>query len=196
MHGMLYVLRHGIEDRGVTLKMAAFKPETSKNPKVIDDYNANILECTRQFKYSTENENSIDMVLLLNGFPIVAIELKNQLTGQSIDYAKKQYMYDRNSKELCFQFNHRFLVYFAVDLYEIAMTTELKGKDTFFLPFNQGSNGAGNVGGAGNPTNSAGYTTSYLWEKVLQKDILMDILQRYMHLSEETKIDPKTGKKK
>ena len=196
MHGMLYVLRHGIEDRGVTLKMAAFKPETSKNPKVIDDYNANILECTRQFKYSTENENSIDMVLLLNGFPIVAIELKNQLTGQSIDHAKKQYMYDRNSKELCFQFNHRFLVYFAVDLYEIAMTTELKGKDTFFLPFNQGSNGAGNVGGAGNPTNSAGYTTSYLWEKVLQKDILMDILQRYMHLSEETKTDPKTGKKK
>lgn len=196
MHGMLYVLRHGIEDRGVALKVAAFKPETTKNPKVIDDYNSNILECTRQFKYSTENNNSIDMVLLLNGFPIVAIELKNQLTGQSVDNAKKQYMYDRNPKELCFQFNHRFLVYFAVDLYEVAMTTELKGDNTYFLPFNQGSNGAGNVGGAGNPTNEDGYTTSYLWEKVLQKDILLDILQRYMHLSEETKTDIKTGKKK
>ena len=105
-------------------------------------------------------------------------------------------MYDRNPKELCFQFNHRFLVYFAVDLYEVAMTTQLKGKDTFFLPFNQGSNGAGNVGGAGNPVNEDGYTTSYLWEKVLQKDVLMDILQRYMHLVEETKTDSKTGKKK
>lgn len=196
MHGMLYVLRHGIEDRGVKLKVASFKPETAKNPEVIANYEANILECTRQFKYSTENENSIDMVLLLNGFPIVAIELKNQLTGQSVDNAKKQYMYDRNPKELCFQFNHRFLVYFAVDLYEVAMTTQLKGKDTFFLPFNQGSNGAGNVGGAGNPVNEDGYTTSYLWEKVLQKDVLMDILQRYMHLSEETKVDTKTGKKK
>lgn len=195
MHGILYVLRHGIKDRGVTLKFASFKAETSLNPKVIEDYEANILTCTRQFRYSTENENSIDMVLLLNGFPIVAIELKNQLTGQSVENAKKQYMYDRNPKELCFQFDSRFLVYFAVDLYEVAMTTCLKGKDTFFLPFNQGSNGAGNVGGAGNPTNEDGYTTSYLWEKVLQKDVLMDIIQRYMHRSEEEKVNKKTGKK-
>ncbi len=106
-----------------------------------------------------------------------------------MENAKTQFMYDRNPKELCFQFNKRFLVYFAVDLYEIVMTTELKGKNTFFLLFNQGSNGPGNVGGAGNPENKEGYATSYLWESVLTKDVFMDILQRYIHLSvEETKI--------
>lgn len=196
MHGLLYVLRHGIEDRGIKLKIVAFKPETSLNPVVIENYNANLVECIRQFKYSTKNNNSIDMVLMLNGIPVVALELKNQLTGQSVENAKKQYMYDRDPKELCFGLNSRFLVYFAVDLFEVAMTTCLQGKDTFFLPFNMGSNGAGNVGGAGNPVNEAGYTTSYLWEKVLNKDVLMDILQRYMHMSVEEKIDTKTGKKK
>ena len=196
MHGLLHVLRHGIEDRGIKLKFVSFKPETSLNPAVIEKYNANIVECIRQFHYSTQNNNSIDMVLMLNGIPVVALELKNQLTGQSVENAKKQYMKDRDAKETCFGFNRRFLVYFAVDLFEVEMTTELKGKDTFFLPFNMGSNGAGNVGGAGNPVNEDGYTTSYLWEKVLQKDILLDILQRYMHLSVEEKIDTQTGKKK
>ncbi len=196
MHGMLHVLRHGVEDRGIKLKFASFKPETSLNPVVIENYNANIVECIRQFHYSTKNNNSIDMVLMLNGIPIVAIELKNQMTGQDVEHAKKQYRTDRDIKELCFGFNKRFLVYFAVDLFEVEMTTHLRGKDTFFLPFNMGSNGAGNVGGAGNPINEDGYTTSYLWEKVLQKDILLDILQRYMHLSIEEETDSKTGKKK
>ena len=196
MHGMLHVLRHGVEDRGIKLKFASFKPETSLNPVVIENYNANIVECIRQFHYSTKNNNSIDMVIMLNGIPIVAIELKNQMTGQDVEHAKKQYRTDRDIKELCFGFNKRFLVYFAVDLFEVEMTTHLRGKDTFFLPFNMGSNGAGNVGGAGNPINEDGYTTSYLWEKVLQKDILLDILQRYIHLSIEEETDSKTGKKK
>lgn len=196
MHGMLHVLRHGIEDRGIKLKFASFKPETSLNPAVIENYNANIVECIRQFHYSTQNNNSIDMVLMLNGIPVAALELKNQLTGQDVSDAKKQYRTNRDAKEICFGFNKRFLVYFAVDLFEVEMTTHLKGKDTFFLPFNMGSNGAGNVGGAGNPINEDGYTTSYLWEKVLKKDIFMDILQRYMHLSVEKKTDIKTGKEK
>lgn len=188
-NGLIHVLRHGINDRGVKINVAYFRPETTLNPDVIKLYEANILTCTRQFKYSTENENSIDMVLSLNGIPIIALELKNQITGQSVENAKYQFMYDRNPKELCFQLNKRFLVYFAVDLYEVAMTTQLKGKITYFLPFNQGSNGAGNVGGAGNPENQNGYATSYLWEKVLTKDILMDILQRFIHLSiDEIKI--------
>lgn len=193
-HGLLHVIRHGINDRGVRLKVAYFKPESTLNQDVIDKYNANILTCTRQFKYSTENENSIDMVLSLNGIPIVALELKNQLTGQSIQNAKTQFMYDRNPKEKCFHLNKRFLVYFAVDLYEVEMTTQLKGKNTFFLPFNQGTGGAGNVGGAGNPENPNGYATSYLWEKVLTKDSLMDILQRYMHLEVEEKTVIKNGR--
>lgn len=188
VNGLIHVLRHGINDRGVKINIAYFRPETTLNLDVIKLYEANILTCTRQFKYSTENKNSLDMVLSLNGIPIVAVELKNQITGQSVENAKTQFMYDRNPKELCFQLNTRFLVYFAVDLYEIAMTTQLKGKTTYFLPFNQGSNGAGNVGGAGNPENPTGYATSYLWESVPTKDVLMDIIQRYIHLSvEETK---------
>ena len=186
MHGLLHVLRNGINDRGIRLKLAYFKPESSLNPEVIEKYNANILTCTRQFKYSPRNENSIDMVLSLNGIPIVAMELKNQLTGQSVDNAKNQFMYDRNSSEKCFLLNQRFLVYFAVDLEEVWMTTELKGPKTRFMPFNQGSGGAGNVGGAGNPVNPDGYDTSYLWEQVLTKDTLMTIIHRYMHLEVKT----------
>jgi len=193
-HGLIHVLRHGINDMGVKINVACFRPETTLNPGVVQGYEANILTCTRQYKYSTENENSIDMVLSLNGIPIVALELKNQITGQGIENGKSQFMCDRNPKELCFQFNKRFLAYFALDLYEIAMTTHLKGKDTFFLPFNQGSNGAGNVGGAGNPQNAESYATSYLWESVLTKDVFMDILQRYIHLSVEEVKTYKDGK--
>jgi len=181
-NGLLYVLRNGISDRGAKIKIAAFRPESALNEKVIHDYQANRWTVTRQFAYSTQNHNTLDMALSLNGVPIVALELKNQIKGQSVDNAKKQFMYDRNPRELCFQFNKRFLVYFAIDLYEAWMTTKLSGDETSFLPFNQGSNGAGQVGGAGNPANPEGYATAYVWEKVLQKDTLMNILQRYMHL--------------
>lgn len=194
VNGLLHVLRNGINDRGVRLRTAYFRPESTLNYDVIERYNKNILTCTRQFKYSIENENSIDMVLSLNGIPIVAIELKNQITGQTVENAKMQFMYDRNPKENCLQFNKRFLVYFAVDLLDVYMTTQLKGKNTFFLPFNQGSNGAGNVGGKGNPENPDGYATSHLWETVLTKDVLMDIIQRYMHLDVDVKLTIKDGK--
>lgn len=195
-NGLIHVLRNGINDRGVKINIAYFKPESSLNPNILKLYNDNILTCTRQFAYSTENHNTIDMVLSLNGIPLVAIELKNQITGQSVENAKTQYMYDRNPKELVFQFNKRILVYFAVDLYEVWMTTKLDGKNTFFLPFNQGSNGAGNVGGAGNPENKDGYATSYLWEEVLVKDKLIDIIQRYIHLEVKNKTIIKNGKEK
>ncbi|MEH2959940.1 DEAD/DEAH box helicase family protein [Candidatus Merdisoma sp. JLR.KK006] len=191
--GLLYVLRHGFEDRGAKIEIVAFKENNNRSQKVIDDYNSNIVTCTRQFKYSAQNENSIDMVLSVNGIPLVALELKNQLTGQSIANAKKQFMYDRNPRELCFQFDKRFLVYFAVDLNEIAMTTRLAGKDTFFLPFNQGTNGAGEVGGAGNPENPNGYTTSYLWEKVLTRDNLLELIHKFIQRVEEEKILYKNG---
>lgn len=177
-HGILHVLRNGIHDRGIHLNIAAFKPESGRNEEVIKDYESNILTCTRQFKYSTMNENSIDMVLSLNGIPIIAIELKNQYTGQNVDNAKVQFMEDRDPRELCFR--ERFLAYFAVDHNEAWMTTKLAGNDTFFLPYNQGSGGAGNTGGAGNPPNPDGYPTSYIWEHVLAKDTLMTIIQSYM----------------
>jgi type I restriction enzyme R subunit len=194
-HGLIHVLRNGITDRGVKIKVCHFKPESSLNSIIQKNYEENILTCTRQFAYSTENKNTIDMVLSLNGIPVVAIELKNQITGQSVENAKKQFIYDRNPKEQCFQFNKRFLVYFAADLYNIEMTTKLAGQNTYFMPFNQGTGGAGKVGGAGNPQNPDGYNTSYLWENVLTKDSLMNILQRFLHLEKEKcKTIDKSGK--
>ena len=194
MHGLLKVLRDGVTDRGIRFKFAFFKPESRLNQKVIDNYNNNILTLTRQFYYSSQNRNSIDMVLSLNGIPIIGLELKNQLTGQTVDNGKYQFVENRNPREKCFNFNTRFLVYFALDHYDVEMTTELKGRDTFFLPFNQGSNGAGNVGGRGNPPNPDGYATSYLWEKVLKKDTLLDIIQRFIHLEEKTETRLVKGK--
>ena len=194
-YGLIYVLRNGVKDKGVDLKFAYFAPASSKNEDLVEKYNQNILSCTRQFAYSTQNHNTIDIVLSLNGIPVVAMELKNQLTGQSVENAKRQFMYDRDEKELCFRFNSRFLVYFCVDLYEVEMTTELKGDKTFFLPFNQGSNGAGNVGDAGNPPCEDGYATSYLWEKVLSRDMLLSLLKRYICKQEIESVSLKNGRK-
>ncbi len=115
----------------------------------------------------------------------VALELKNQLTGQDVNNAMRQFKQNRSSKEFCFRPNHRFLVYFAVDLYEAWMTTQLADGATRFLPFNQGGNGVGVTGGAGNPTNPNGYTTHYLWEEVLQRDSLMDLLHRFLSCVKE-----------
>lgn len=122
------------------------------------------------------------MVIAVNGIPVFAFELKNQYTGQNVNNAKRQWMYDRDPREICFQFNKRILAYFCVDQMEVWMTTKLDEKDTYFLPFNQGSNGAGNNGGKGNPANPDRYSTAYLWEKVFRKDSMMDILQKFIHL--------------
>jgi type I restriction enzyme, R subunit len=192
-HGMLYVLRNGITDRGVKFKLVSFKPVSKLNKQVTKDYAANLFTCTRQFAYSARNHNTIDLVLSVNGIPLVALELKNQIKGQTVEHAKKQFMFDRDPTEPMLKFNHRVLVYFAVDLYEAWMTTKLAKEKTYFLPFNQGSNGAGNVGGKGNPAVDDGYATAYLWKNVLQRDKLMDILHRFMNL--EVKEEVENGKK-
>lgn len=193
--GLVHVLRYGIKDRGMELRFAYFAPASNLNLDLVERYNKNILTCTRQFAYSTQNNNTIDVVLSLNGIPIVALELKNQLTGQSVENAKRQFMYDRDEKEFCFRFNNRFLVYFAVDLYEVAMTTHLQGDKTYFLPFNQGSNGAGNVGDGGNPECKNGYATSYLWEYILSPQMLLSILQRYISKQTTESISLMNGRK-
>lgn len=191
--GLLHVLRNGIEDMGCKLRVCYFKPESRLNPEAMERYEANILGCTRQFRYSTGNTNTIDMVLSVNGIPVVALELKNQLTGQDYACAINQYKNDRSSKEFAFRPNHRFLVYFAVDLYEVWMTTQLADGSTRFMPFNQGSNGAGQSGGAGNPANPNGYVTSYLWEEVLQRDSLLDLIQRFISNVKEKETEEKNG---
>ena len=194
-NGLVHVLRYGVKDRGMDLRFAYFAPASNLNEELVQKYKSNILTCTRQFAYSTQNHNTIDVVLSLNGIPVVALELKNQLTGQSVENAKRQFMYDRDEKEFCFKFNNRFLVYFAVDLYEVAMTTHLQGANTYFLPFNQGSNGAGNIGDGGNPECTDGYTTSYLWEYVLSPEMLLSIFQRYISKQTSESISLVNGKK-
>lgn len=180
--GLISVLRHGFKHRGIEFRVCYFKPESTLNDLAVKHYGQNICQCIRQWHYSEQNNNSVDMMLAVNGIPVVAIELKNQLTGQSIDNAKRQWMFDRDPKEPAFRLNHRILVFFAVDLYEAVMTTKLNGAKTFFFPFNQGSNGPGNDGGAGNPeTKDGDYVTSYLWKDVLQKDSLLDILQKFVN---------------
>ncbi|MCI6435895.1 MAG: DEAD/DEAH box helicase family protein [Clostridiales bacterium] len=179
-YGLLEVLRHGFKHRGITFRVCYFKPESKLNQTAADLYAANEITCNRQWFYSAETHNSVDMVLAINGIPVFAFELKNQYTGQNVDNAKRQWMYDRDPREICFQFNKRILAYFCVDQLEVWMTTRLAGKDTYFLPFNQGSNGAGNDGGKGNPVNPDGYPTAYLWEDVFRKDSMMDIVQKFI----------------
>ena len=192
MYGLVSVLRHGFKHRGIKFRLCYFKPESSLNQTAGALYAKNNAACYRQWYYSADSKKSVDLVIAINGIPVFAFELKNQYTGQTVDNAKKQWMYDRDPREICFQFNKRILGYFAVDHTEAWMTTKLAGKDTYFLPFNQGSNGAGRDGGAGNPPNPNGYPTAYLWEEVFQKDSMMDILQKFIHLQvvEEKKLMP------
>ncbi len=194
-YGLIYVLRNGIDDHGVKLKIAYFAPASEMNDDLMQKYRSNRLHLIRQFSYSSKHHNTIDMVVTLNGIPVVAIELKNQLTGQSVEESKRQWMEDRDPAEFPFHFNNRFLAYFGVDLYEVVMTTQLQKEKTFFIPFNQGSNGAGEIGGAGNPQVPEGeYVTGYFWKQVLQRDALLSILHRYISVQTEEKLKIKIGK--
>ncbi len=191
LRGVLDVIRKGFTDYGVKFQMAFFKPESSLNPDAIEAYAKNHLSITRQLYYERNGKNSLDIVLALNGLPIATIELKNQFSGQSVDNAKKQYVYDRDPNEPIFQFKKRTLVHFAVDTDEASMTTKLDGKKTRYLPFNLGYNN-----GAGNPPNPNGYRTSYLWEQVWAKDSFMDIIAKFLHVSiEEYELDGVKKKK-
>ncbi len=189
--GTLNVLRHGFKCFGRMIHAAYFAPASGMNPETQRLYQANILTITRQARYSTKHENSVDIVLCVNGIPVVTIELKNQLTHQTFENAIHQFKHDRDPNDILFAFKKRALVHFAVDTDEAYMTTRLSGTHTYFLPFNKGRDN-----GKGNPDNSKGYKTAYLWEEVLARDSLMDILARFMHLQvEEKKVGDKIVKK-
>ncbi|KXL48372.1 MAG: hypothetical protein FE78DRAFT_29172 [Acidomyces sp. 'richmondensis'] len=185
--GMLKVIRKGFDLYGVPIKVAFFRPASGLNPNTLAQYEQNILTVTRQVHYSMKNENSLDLVLSLNGLPIMTVELKNQFTGQTVKDAIRQYKQDRDPRELLFQFKKRSLVHFAVDPDEVYMATQLAGEETVFLPFNRGYQG-----GAGNPP-SDGFRTAYLWEEVWHKDHVMDLLQKFLHLQVDEKVQ--NGKK-
>ncbi len=151
------------------------------NPAIQANFEKNIFSVTRQVHFSTtEPTLSIDLVIFLNGLPIITIELKNQWTNQSVYDGKKQYK-DRDPKEPLFNFA-RCLVHFAVDTDEVWMTTKLNGKSTYFLPFNKG-----NGNGKGNPVNPKGHKTSYLWEDILTHSSLANILEHFVLLEGKPK---------
>ena len=179
-YGMLHVLRKGIVDAPAKFNLCYFRPASSMNQTDAWNYNNNILSVSRQVHYSLKNENSIDVVLFVNGLPVATLELKNQVTGQTVEDAKRQYKYNRDPREILLGFRSRCLVHFAVDTDEVYMTTKLAGADTHFLPFNRGNNG-----GKGNPVGNGNYRTSYLWDEVLSKDSLLDIIHRFIHLQKK-----------
>ncbi|MDM8216766.1 type I restriction endonuclease [Desulfovibrio piger] len=192
---LLEVLRQGFKILGVSFRVVFWKPENDLNPETLRLYESNILHCTRQLRYTPASENSVDVALFVNGIPVICLELKNPLTGQTVDHAVRQFRQDRSPDDLFFTFKQRVLTCFAVDPFHVRMTTRLARKKTYFLPFDQGGNGAGEVGGAGNPTpQDNDYPTSYLWKKVLCRDSLLELLQKFLHLKVEEKKDPRTGK--
>jgi type I restriction enzyme R subunit len=190
-YGALATLRHGFKCFGKTLRIAFFRPAHGLNPELEARYQANRVGLTRQLHFSPRSEQSLDVVLSVNGIPVVTLELKNPLTGQTVKHAINQYRQDRDPREPIFVFTKRSLVHFAVDTEEAHMTTRLAGSSTHFLPFNKGFKG-----NSGNPPDPEGrnYKTAYLWEEVLQRDSLLDLLARFLHLSVEEKTSDQ-GKK-
>jgi type I restriction enzyme R subunit len=172
--GVLDVFRNGFEDRGTKFDMAYFGADSSFNKDIEARHKANILSIIRQLKYSEKNENSIDMVLFVNGLPVFSAELKNQMSGQNVQNSIAQYKSDRDPAEKLLS-NMRSLVHFAIDTDLVFMTTRLDGHRTLFLPFNIGSHD-----GAGNPVNPKGHRTAYMWEDIWKPQSVMEIIAKFM----------------
>lgn len=171
--GVIDVLRNGVKHGPVHLDLFFGTPSPG-NLKARERFVANIFSLTPQLRYSKDEAKlALDLCLFINGLPVVTFELKNRLTKQTDQDAVQQYKRDRDPKELLFQFG-RCMVHFAVDDQEVWMCTHLKGKDSWFLPFDKGHND-----GAGNPPNSGGLKTAYLWEEILTKSGLTDIIENY-----------------
>jgi len=192
-NGSLATLRHGFKCYGRTLFVTWFKAAHELNPELEERYAKNRLGLTRQLRFSARSEKSLDVTLSVNGIPIATLELKNAMTGQTVEDARQQYKHDRDPRETLFEFKKRTLVHFAVDTDAVLMTTRLAGSATHFLPFNKGDGG-----GAGNPADPQGrsYRTAYLWEEVLARDSLLDLLARFLHLQVNEKRDDQGRKVK
>jgi len=198
-YGSLATLRHGFKCYGRNLRIAFFKAAHGLNPELEERYAANRLGLTRQLHFKEPKTGddprkspSLDMVISLNGIPVFTIELKNPMTNQTVENARHQYA-RRDPREPIFEFKRRTLAHFAVDTEEVWMTTRLAGEATYFLPFNKGHSK-----GKGNPPDPQGrsYRTAYLWEEVLQRDSLLDILARFVHLQIEERFDEDGNKYK
>jgi type I restriction enzyme R subunit len=185
--GVIDVLRSGVKDGPVSVELF-FGTPSAANAKAVELHAANIFSVTRQLRYAKDGgAQSLDMATFINGLPISTFELKNSLTKQTVADAVEQFKRDRDPREALFKFG-RCVVHFAVDDAEVRMCTHLKGKESWFLPFNKGWND-----GAGNPPNQAGLKTDYLWRDMLTKPRLTEILENYAQIVEER---DEHGKKK
>jgi type I restriction enzyme R subunit len=178
--GTVDVLRHGVDDLGVHVRLAYLRPASGLNPDLEAKYDANRLTVVRQLAYAPEHANALDLVLFVNGLPIATAELKNPLTHQTVEHATAQYRSDRDPRDALL--GRRAIVHFAVDPELVMMTTRLERGNTRFLPFNRGSAPGATACGAGNPANPDGYATSYLWEWVWERHAWLDLLGRFVHL--------------
>ena len=186
--GVIDVLRHGVKDGPHQIDLFYGTPSPG-NVQAAERYARNCFSVTRQLRYSRdETQLALDMGLFINGLPIATFELKNSLTKQTVEDAVQQYKRDRDPRERLFEFG-RCVVHFAVDDHEVRFCTHLKGKGSWFLPFNLGWND-----GAGNPPNPNGLKTDFLWKRILTREGLTDILENYAQIVEIK--DEKTGKKK
>ncbi len=189
--GTVDVLRGTVKLNGVTLRTAYFHPANTLTPELTERYQANRLGVVRQLHHSeSQPADSLDLVLVVNGIPTATAELKNPITAQTVEHAMTQYRTDRNPADLIFA--ARTLVHFAVDPHRVYMTTRLARDDTRFLPFNQGSGGAGAKGGDGNPpSGTGGYATAYLWKQVWQRDAWLDLIGSFVHAEDGRLLFPR-----
>ena len=184
--GVIDVFQNQIVDQGVYLNLCYFEPKSALNPEHRKLYQSNRFTLVRQLSYSNKNKNSIDMVLFLNGLPIITMELKNQLTGQNIKYSEAQYRNNRDPGEPLLRFK-RCIAHFCVDNDKVSMTTRLARSKTVFLPYNRNLE---------NPQVVGGYRTEYIWKEILAPNSLIDILENFVHVSKERTFlyNPKTQK--
>jgi type I restriction enzyme, R subunit len=191
--GVLDVLRNGVKDSGCKFRLTYFRPASGLNEETRRLHAANVFSVVRQVRYSERNDNSLDIVLFLNGLPIFTGELKNPLTGQDVEDAIRQYKTNRDPREQLLAYG-RCLAHFAIDPDLVYVTTRLAGAETRFLPFNQGR-----FGGAGNPPvppTQRGYATAYLWEETWARDSVLDLLRQFVQeVEEEDEVGRKTGRR-
>ena len=190
---LLSVLKHGIELANYKLELMYSKPATTFNKELLENYHKNIFSVMEEV-WASDKER-VDLVIFLNGLPIMSFELKCNLAGQSYADAIEQYRLQRSPKTRLFWFKAGCIVNFAMDLNEVYMTTKLDGESTFFLPFNMG-NGEGVNAGKGNPVFEDKYSVSYIWEDILTKDTILDLINKFVFIEVKESVDELTGKKK
>lgn len=189
---LIATLKHGFDIANQHLDLMYGKPATGFNPELLKKFQENIFSVAEEVEAS--DKERIDLVIFLNGIAIMSLELKSNPQGQNYSHAIEQYRTERNPKTRLFLFKSGVLVNFAMDLNEVYMTTRLEGETTTFLPFNMGD-GNGVNAGKGNPVCEDEYPVHYMWEDILTKDTILDLISRYIFIQVEDKVDSETGKK-